>query len=217
MAYVYRHIRLDKNEPFYIGIGTCENDRNYTRAYNFDRRHRNKIWYDIYNKTKIEVEILFDDVSDKFAKNKEIEFVSIYKRIADGGTLANITLGGDGMKGFKNPKLSERNKKGLWKGKKHSEQTKLKMSLIAKSQVRTKEHKKNISKSKIGVYDGVKNPRYKGEIYAYDLNGCFIKSFTMLKDVAEWTNTSISSIIKYVDGKKYKSHRGIVYTRKKLH
>ena len=22
MAYVYRHIRLDKNEPFYIGVGT---------------------------------------------------------------------------------------------------------------------------------------------------------------------------------------------------
>jgi hypothetical protein len=22
MAYVYRHIRLDKNEPFYIGIGS---------------------------------------------------------------------------------------------------------------------------------------------------------------------------------------------------
>lgn len=24
MAYVYRHIRLDKNEPFYIGIGKDE-------------------------------------------------------------------------------------------------------------------------------------------------------------------------------------------------
>ena len=25
MAVVYRHIRLDKNEPFYIGIGEKEN------------------------------------------------------------------------------------------------------------------------------------------------------------------------------------------------
>jgi hypothetical protein len=31
MAYLYRHIRLDKNEPFYIGIGS---DKQYKRAYN---------------------------------------------------------------------------------------------------------------------------------------------------------------------------------------
>jgi hypothetical protein len=30
-AYVYRHIRLDKNQPFYIGIGRTEN---YARAFN---------------------------------------------------------------------------------------------------------------------------------------------------------------------------------------
>ena len=30
MAYVYRHIRLDKNQPFYIGVGTCDT---YERAY----------------------------------------------------------------------------------------------------------------------------------------------------------------------------------------
>lgn len=30
MAYVYRHIRLDKNEVFYIGIGT--DTKNYKRA-----------------------------------------------------------------------------------------------------------------------------------------------------------------------------------------
>lgn len=39
MAYVYRHIRLDKNEPFYIGIGS---DINYQRAYNYQRR--TKYW-----------------------------------------------------------------------------------------------------------------------------------------------------------------------------
>ena len=30
MAYVYKHIRKDINEIFYIGIG---NDKNYNRAY----------------------------------------------------------------------------------------------------------------------------------------------------------------------------------------
>jgi hypothetical protein len=42
---VYRHIRLDKNEPFYIGIGS---DRNYKRASSI--KDRNKYWGNIVNK-----------------------------------------------------------------------------------------------------------------------------------------------------------------------
>ena len=37
MAYVYQHVRLDTNEPFYIGIGS--DDKNYQRANNkFNRK-----------------------------------------------------------------------------------------------------------------------------------------------------------------------------------
>jgi len=43
--YVYKHIRLDKNEPFYIGIGSTEN---YARA--FSRSIRNDIWKKITGK-----------------------------------------------------------------------------------------------------------------------------------------------------------------------
>jgi hypothetical protein len=38
--YVYRHIRLDKNEPFYIGI---KNKKNYARAYQTNPDRRNEI------------------------------------------------------------------------------------------------------------------------------------------------------------------------------
>ena len=41
MAYVYMHIREDKNEPFYIGIGN--DDNGYKRAYS--KRNRNTIGY----------------------------------------------------------------------------------------------------------------------------------------------------------------------------
>ena len=58
MTYVYRHIRLDKNEPFYIGIGT---DLNYKRAYS--KHSRNIYWQRVVNKTKYEVEILFDNLT----------------------------------------------------------------------------------------------------------------------------------------------------------
>ena len=78
MAYVYRHIRLDKNEPFYIGVGS---DDVYKRAN--DTKGRNKIWYDITKKTDYEVEILFDNISWEDALSKEIEFIDLYKRMAD--------------------------------------------------------------------------------------------------------------------------------------
>ena len=93
MAYVYRHIRIDKNEPFYIGIGS---DCNFTRANEKRKGRRNKIWNDIYSKTKIEVEILFSDVSYEFACEKEVELIKLYGRInTNTGILSNLTDGGD--------------------------------------------------------------------------------------------------------------------------
>ena len=44
MAYLYRHIRSDKNVPFYIGIGI---DSNYYRAKS--KKSRNDHWNKIVN------------------------------------------------------------------------------------------------------------------------------------------------------------------------
>lgn len=103
MAYVYRHIRLDKNEPFYIGIGS---DSTFHRA---NTKHgRNKIWKDIVAKTDYEVEILFNDLLWEDACKKEIEFVLLYGKIVSyTGTLANLTNGGDGTIGYKHPPESK--------------------------------------------------------------------------------------------------------------
>lgn len=102
MAYVYRHIRLDKNEPFYIGIGT---DDKYYRAYSKSRR--NQIWKRIVGKTEYRVEIILDEVTLGEAYSKEIEFISIYGRIdLMTGTLSNLTNGGDGSNGSKRTKES---------------------------------------------------------------------------------------------------------------
>ena len=57
--YVYRHIRLDKNEPFYIGIG---NKKNYARAHQIKSDRRNEIWCKIFSKTEIEIEIILDNL-----------------------------------------------------------------------------------------------------------------------------------------------------------
>ena len=90
MAILYRHIRLDKNEVFYIGIGKDEK-----RAY--QKNSRNKYWRHITNKTEYEVEIIFDDLSWEQACEKEIEFIALYGRNdLNKGTLVNRTDGGEG-------------------------------------------------------------------------------------------------------------------------
>lgn len=95
MAYVYRHIREDKQEPFYIGIG---GDSDYKRA--STNLGRNKYWQNVAKKTNWYFEILTDDISWEFACQKEKEFISIYKRKRDGGVLCNLTLGGEGQLGM---------------------------------------------------------------------------------------------------------------------
>jgi hypothetical protein len=98
MAYLYRHIRLDKNEPFYIGIGS---DSNYNRAYEIKKDRRNIVWSRIASKSEIEVEIMLDGLSWDNACEKEIEFIKLYGRIDNGnGILSNLTDGGDGTLGI---------------------------------------------------------------------------------------------------------------------
>lgn len=94
MAYLYRHIRMDKNIPFYIGIGS---DEEYKRA--SATRDRSQFWKHIVAKTEYEIDIILDGLTWKRACEKEIEFISLYKRVKDGGTLCNITLGGEGKLG----------------------------------------------------------------------------------------------------------------------
>lgn len=124
MAYLYRHIRLDKNVPFYIGIGI---DNNYYRANT--KKSRNDHWNSIVDKTDYEVEILFEHDDYEFIKEKEIEFISLHGRSDLGlGTLCNKTNGGDGCVGLI-----------------HSDEAKLKMSLPNIGKTISEEHRRKIS------------------------------------------------------------------------
>lgn len=97
MAYLYRHIRLDKNEVFYIGIGTT--DDNHKRAY--DTVQRSDFWKRITSKSDYRVEIVIDDLTDEEVFKKEREFISIYgRKDLNKGTLCNLSDGGEGNKGW---------------------------------------------------------------------------------------------------------------------
>lgn len=118
MAYLYRHIRLDKNEPFYIGIGS---DAEYKRANS--NHNRTKYWKNIISKTEYRIDIIMDNLSWEEACEKEKEFIALYKRKSDGGILCNITLGGEGVYGLKHSDQSKQLMSIQRKGRKQSEET----------------------------------------------------------------------------------------------
>jgi hypothetical protein len=91
---LYRHIRQDKNEPFYIGIGESED-----RAY--ETKGRTRAWKNI-SKKGYDIEVLFNDLSWEEACEKEKEFIALYgRRDKKTGTLVNMTDGGEGTVGYR--------------------------------------------------------------------------------------------------------------------
>lgn len=147
MAYVYRHIRLDKNQPFYIGVGT-KDDGKYERS---RCETRNNIWKSISKKSKYKIEIMIDDISPKEAYAKEIELISLYGRIdLKTGILANLTIGGEGNVGFKHTDESKIKISKSGKGSKRSAETATKISLARKGIKFSEDHLKNMSLAKIG-------------------------------------------------------------------
>lgn len=100
ICYLYRHIRLDNNEVFYVGVGmknySCNGFKSvYFRAFQKNKA-RNKFWRNIVAKTDYKVEILLESDDYRYILEKEKEFVKLYGRRDLGlGTLVNLTDGGD--------------------------------------------------------------------------------------------------------------------------
>lgn len=110
MAYVYKHIRKDTNQPFYIGIAKNDLD-NFRRAK--CKKYRSLHWKNIVAKTDYEIEIVLENISWIDAKQKEIELIKECGRADfNNGPLVNKTDGGDSP---------------TWTGK-HTTETKKKLS-----------------------------------------------------------------------------------------
>lgn len=200
MAYVYRHIRLDKNEPFYIGIGTS---KFYNRAKRV--KNRNSIWQKIYDKTKIKIEIILDELTIDQAKEKEKEFIKIYGRINNKtGILSNLTDGGEGAYGLvitdeHRAKIAESNRRRIYTkedrekisirhtGRKHSEESKLKQSNSLKNSQKFKDAIKQRKLNFKGYKHTEQTKLYLGEIkkkkvLQKSLDDSIIKIWDSVKD-----------------------------------
>lgn len=101
--YLYRHIRLDTNQVFYIGIGSKRDSINYqkikteySRAYS--KHERSEYWKNIVSKYSYKIEIILESNDYEFIKQKEIEFIALYgRKDLKKGMLCNMTDGGDGI------------------------------------------------------------------------------------------------------------------------
>jgi hypothetical protein len=85
--YVYQHRRLDNNDVFYVGSGTCDK-RKYRRAKDWERCNE---WKKIILTTDFAIEIVADRLSVAEAHTVEMSLIFKYGRIIHGtGSLVNI-------------------------------------------------------------------------------------------------------------------------------
>jgi hypothetical protein len=141
--YVYEHWRLDRDECFYVGKGRGR------RAY--ARDGRNTHWANIVSKLErtgfgYEVRLVSTGMSEQEAFQLEVERISFWK---DKVELCNKTNGGDGVSGFVMSDETKRKMSEKAKGRpgvksmlnrKHSEETRLKMSLAHKGKKKSLDH-----------------------------------------------------------------------------
>jgi len=95
-------------DVFYVGI--CKDSRVKIRP--FDYSSRNKIWKRIRSKYGVKTRVILTGCSEEFVKSLEMWLIAVLGKKVDSGVLANITDGGDGVRGIK-----------------HSENSRIKMSI----------------------------------------------------------------------------------------
>lgn len=150
LFYIYRHIRPDTNEVFYIGRGFV-NSKSHHERYK-TTSDRNKWWNRIVAKNGglFDAEIIYWCKTEDEVNIKEKEFIALYGRRDLGkGTLVNLTDGGDGCCGIIMSDETRRKLSLLWKegnhpnfGKKLSPETCAKKSESMKNSPKSLKGKK---------------------------------------------------------------------------
>ena len=201
--YIYRHLK-PCGEVFYIGIGKI---KDFKRAY--EKYNRNNHWK---NKVKkhpdYEVQILKTGLTKEEACELETILISWYKR-ADccGGTLVNLTDGGEGAENLIQSEDSKKRRadkisvkyKGEgnpFYGKKHSEETKKYIGQIQKQYFTYSDGSwDNVTIKKYN--DSIRNKKSKKVI-----NERTKEIFNSLREASEYYNVSYTTMKNRMTGER---------------
>lgn len=210
------------NREVYIYALSYNNDIRYIgRTFNINKRFKEHIRESFFIKNKrkynshksnwirkvkdINIEII-DICNEDNYSFWEQHYISLYK--SWGFNLLNKTIGGEGLSGYKYTdedrlKRSIRmlGDKNHFYGKKHTSETRKIISNIDrcgdKNSMYGKKHKEIsktiMSNKKIGIYDGVKNPRAR-VLFQYDLDNNLIRCWDYIKECADFYNIHRSNI-----------------------
>lgn len=96
--FIYLHTRNDTGAVFYVGKGTKTAKKQYERAYITKKRSR--YWQAIAHKAGYEVTLYAEFYAEQDAFDMERALIAEFRRACDGGTLCNLTLGGEGHVGL---------------------------------------------------------------------------------------------------------------------
>ena len=198
--YTYAHFKKDDLTIFYIGKGK--------KGRETVLQGRNKHWVNTVNKHGLNSQILAGWKTEQEAFDHEVLLISCFKDM--GYDLVNMTSGGEGMS---NPssetrkRLSESHsgEKSYWFGKKHTQETKLKISL---AKIGKKQSAETITKR---IKSGINHPNFKGPVVATNLTTG--KSIELLGATDMKINGfSHSKVSNCLHGKR-KSHKNHMFKR----
>ena len=158
--YTYALINPNTGTPFYIGKGQrsratdhlAEAFRPLTRGSN---KHKiNTIKKIVHGGKTVQIVKIDEGISEAQAFECEEFAISFFGRADRGlGPLTNLTNGGEGasgqdVSGEKNPNYGKRGEDSIWWGRKHTDETKSRMSAAQAGRVITDEHRANMRKPK---------------------------------------------------------------------
>ena len=185
MAYVYKHIRLDNNEIFYIGIAKMYRRLN-------EKRHRSNFWHNIVKNYGYKSEIIIDNISWEHACYTEKYLIKFYGRRDLGlGSLVNLTDGGDGMRNISKEIQIKRVSNTNYNDPKRLQRI---INNMPWDKVNTPEaHIKKALKC-------------KKPIFQYDIEGNFIKEWPSAKDIEKYLNFLATNVGRCCKGKIFSSN-----------
>lgn len=183
--YLYRHIRPDTNQVFYIGVGVVGEKDQYSTSFShyyrraYSKSYRNTYWHNVINKNhKYEIEIILESNNESYILQKETEFIKLYGRKDLGtGTLVNLNDGG-----LQHLNCSEETKKKISQNtlgvkKTITKKPKLTESEILKRTIRIRFFHNKFLKTYIKKEQPIRNPMKRVKIFQLDTKLQLIKEY----------------------------------------